>query len=83
MKRMMLLLGCIFALGLFSCKTDDEEVCILVNDSEMITALEVGQPVYPPLEQQLFSKLGGQQCSCGNTFLNVRRFRKHFRTGDG
>lgn len=43
MKRMMLLLGCIFALGLFSCKTDDEEVCILVNDSEMITALEVGQ----------------------------------------
>ena len=43
MKRMMLLLGCVFALGLFSCKTDDEEVCILVNDSEMITALEVGQ----------------------------------------
>ena len=50
MKRLTLLLGCVFALGLFSCKTvveevpaNDEDVCILVNGSETMTSLEVGQ----------------------------------------
>ncbi|MBD5407209.1 MAG: leucine-rich repeat protein [Treponema sp.] len=50
MKRLTLLLGCVFALGLFSCKTvveevpaNDEDVCILVNGSETMTSLEAGQ----------------------------------------
>lgn len=50
MKRLILLWGCVFALGLFSCKTaveevlaNDEDVCILVNGSETMTSLEVGQ----------------------------------------
>ena len=50
MKRLTLLLGCVFALGLFSCKTaveevpaNDEDVYILVNGSETMTSLEVGQ----------------------------------------
>lgn len=50
MKRLTLLLGCVFALGLFSCKTvveevpaNDEDVYILVNGLETMTSLEVGQ----------------------------------------
>ena len=50
MKRLTLLLGCVFALGLFSCKTaveevpaNDEDVYILVNGSETMTSLEAGQ----------------------------------------
>ncbi|MDE5898343.1 MAG: leucine-rich repeat protein [Treponemataceae bacterium] len=51
MKRTVILLfGCIFALGIFSCKTsieespaDDEDVCILVNGSEVTASLEAGQ----------------------------------------
>ncbi|MBD5412105.1 MAG: leucine-rich repeat protein [Treponema sp.] len=50
MKQLILLWGCVFALGLFSCKTaveevlaNDEDVCILVNGSETMTSLEVGQ----------------------------------------
>lgn len=50
MKRLILLWGCVFALGLFSCKTvveevpaNDEDVYILVNGSETMTSLEAGQ----------------------------------------
>ncbi|MDE6245627.1 MAG: leucine-rich repeat protein [Treponemataceae bacterium] len=50
MKQLILLWGCVFALGLFSCKTvveevpaNDEDVCILVNGSETMTSLEAGQ----------------------------------------
>lgn len=47
MKRMLLLLGCIFALGLVSCGSDDndddEYISILVNDAETMTAAETGQ----------------------------------------
>lgn len=51
MKRTVILLfGCIFALGIFSCKTsieespaDDEDVYILVNDSEVTASLEAGR----------------------------------------
>lgn len=50
MRQIALLLGCVFALGLFSCKTtveevptNDEDVYIIINGSETMTSLEVGQ----------------------------------------
>lgn len=49
MKRMLLLWGCIFALGLLSCGSDDNDdddnISILVNGAETVAAVETGQSV--------------------------------------
>ncbi|MDE6705897.1 MAG: leucine-rich repeat protein [Treponemataceae bacterium] len=49
MKRMLLVWGCIFALGFLSCGSDDNDdddnISILVNGAETVSAVEAGQSV--------------------------------------
>ncbi|MDE5798176.1 MAG: InlB B-repeat-containing protein, partial [Treponemataceae bacterium] len=49
MKRLLLVWGCIFALGFLSCGSDDNDdddsISILVNGAETVSAVEAGQSV--------------------------------------